>query len=436
LYLVSTGRDGQIKTWRIRSVRNKSGETDDFWVARSTYSFRSEIPKHVSWSSDGSVLCVSFGSHVALFDPVTNALHQILTSPHCKEVSSAFFVGQSSRYLAVVGARDVLLWDLVAQTIRWQYRSTSIIERIVPHSREETFAVFERGIPTGPGELGTQVVTLNASSPIPTGMYTVPFHLRNVASHASLNALSTNPTSFTLVGITTSWSFVVFGDDVRLPEENGSRANEIVDDDNLRPRTLFQDIFGKSAFADLTSSASSPPHGAEAIQLWRGKEVAEIFDAPAYLLPPLESVFDALTDGFLSLRSVQDSHDLSEDEREQDGDVDMDADEDHTPVVAGTTIERLVSAQEMDAFVELFKQHALKAPAPSHAVSQPPTNGIHKPNGTPKHSTAPAATLPKQPRLNGSTPKPAAQTTYVTPTPDAETSPMVATGKKRKKSVG
>ncbi|OCH94693.1 WD40 repeat-like protein [Obba rivulosa] len=438
LFLVSTGGDGQIKTWRIRSVRTKSGETDDFWVVRSNYSFRSEIPRHVSWSMDGSVLCVSFGSHVTLFDPIANSLHQVLTSPQCKEVSSAFFIGHSSRYLAVVGTRDVLLWDLVLQTIHWQYRSPTIIERTFPHPREEVFAVFERGIPTGPGELVTQVVILSPSSPAPVRTHTIPFHLRNVVSHASLNALSSSPTSFTLVGITTSWSFVIFGDDVRLPDEEGSHANEIVEDAGARPRTLFQDIFGKSALAELTTSAALPARGAEVAQPWRGKEVAGIFDAPAYLMPPLESVFDALTDGFLSLRPAQESQNVDEDEQErEDADIDMYTDGDRAPVVVGTMIDRVVTPQEMDAFVELFVQHALKAPSP-HVAPHPHMNGFHKPNGTSKHSDShgPAATPPPKPsRLNGSTPKPVVQVASATRTSEEKASPAVAAGKKRKKSL-
>ncbi|EMD41924.1 hypothetical protein CERSUDRAFT_42851 [Gelatoporia subvermispora B] len=370
LFLVSTGGDGHIKTWRIRSVRTKSGDVDDFWVVRSSYSFRSEIPRHVSWSLDGSVLCISFRSHVALFDPITNSLHQVLTTPQCKDITSAFFIGNSSRYLAVIGTRDVLLWDLVAQTIRWQYRSSTIIERVVPHPREEIFAVFERGVPAGPGKSVTQIVTLNSSSPVPVGTYTLPFHLRNAVSHASLNTLSATTTSFTFVGITTSWKFVVFGDEVRLPDEEGSRANEIIDDVNVRPRTLFQDIFGKSAFANITARTSLSGHG-ETSQPWRGKEVAEIFDAPAYLMPPLDSVFDALTDGFLSLRPAQDVQDISDDEREhEDVDMELDVDEDHGPVIAGTAIDRVVSNKEMDSFVELFKQYALKGLSLRHSSTR------------------------------------------------------------------
>ena len=80
--------------------------------------FRREIPIDVSWSPDGSLLAVCAGSHVAIYEPETNALCQALTSPGCAALSVQF-VGPSGRYLIVCGHRDVLLWDLTFQHCRY-----------------------------------------------------------------------------------------------------------------------------------------------------------------------------------------------------------------------------------------------------------------------------------------------------------------------------
>lgn len=85
------------------------------WASLSSFSFRSQIPTHVSWSLDGSLLAVSLGSHVVIYDPVSTTVGQVLTWPECPLVSAAHFVGQNSRYLAVHGVRDVVVWDLVMQ---------------------------------------------------------------------------------------------------------------------------------------------------------------------------------------------------------------------------------------------------------------------------------------------------------------------------------
>lgn len=84
-------------------------------MARSTFGFRLEVPTHSSWSPDASLLAVSFGPYLTLYDPLTNILRQSLTFPGCKAVRLAHFIGRSGRYLAVMGAKDLVLWDLVKQ---------------------------------------------------------------------------------------------------------------------------------------------------------------------------------------------------------------------------------------------------------------------------------------------------------------------------------
>lgn len=71
---------------------------------------------HASWSPDGSLLAISLGPYVALYDPITTALRQALTSPECQVATSAHFVGRRGRYLAVVGGSELVLWDLVTQS--------------------------------------------------------------------------------------------------------------------------------------------------------------------------------------------------------------------------------------------------------------------------------------------------------------------------------
>lgn len=88
----------------------------EFWVARSALRFRIEIPTGVSWAPDGSLLAVPVGSHVAIYEPDSNALCQVLTCPDRPFTTTVQFLGVSGRYFVVNGPRDVLLWDLVSHT--------------------------------------------------------------------------------------------------------------------------------------------------------------------------------------------------------------------------------------------------------------------------------------------------------------------------------
>ena len=76
-------------------------------------------------------------------------------------------------------------------------------------------------------------------------------------------------------------------------------------------------------------------------------------------MPPLESLFDSVMDGFLATRSIEPAPETA-----QDGDDEMEVDEeapDHadTPT-RSAPLDRVVDRQEMSGFVELFMQHAIK----------------------------------------------------------------------------
>lgn len=87
-----------------------------FWVARSSVTFKREIPSTVSWSPDGSLFAVGFGSFVAIYDPPSNALIRAFVASELRgRIRSVQFLGIEGRFLAVSGRSDVVLWDLVTQ---------------------------------------------------------------------------------------------------------------------------------------------------------------------------------------------------------------------------------------------------------------------------------------------------------------------------------
>ena len=85
------------------------------WTSRSSFSLRSDIPRHTSWSHDGSLLTVSIGNSVVLYDPDTNAVQQSFVVQECHQPFEAHFIGRS-RYLAVMGGVDLVVWDVLSQS--------------------------------------------------------------------------------------------------------------------------------------------------------------------------------------------------------------------------------------------------------------------------------------------------------------------------------
>lgn len=95
-----------------------------------------------------------------------------------------------------------------------------------------------------------------------------------------------------------------------------------------------------------------------------GKRSAlSIFNAPAYLMPPLESLFEPLIGSFLHLRTevLDPSESRRNDAEDEDVqmDVDQDANPEEKPLLVGTRAERIVDGREMNDFVELFKHYGL-----------------------------------------------------------------------------
>ncbi|KAI0045205.1 WD40 repeat-like protein [Auriscalpium vulgare] len=433
--LVTTGEDGNLKSWRARTVKDRrTGATEVFWVVRSTVTFRQETPHHPSWSPDGSLLAVPFESSVAIYDPVTNALLHMLNTPESRGViQSVCFVGEGGRYLAAVGLRDVVVWDLITQTALW-HRVFETVDAVVPHPFDDSFAVFQPSTVKG---APTQVSIFRATSDRLQSTRSLPFRLRECAWYPGTGDASR---SFHLVGITEAWDVVFFGDDVRLRTSPGSSATGLVPGTSSRPRnTLFQDIFGEAALADV----SAPPTTDAPPRTWNGKELSDVFDAPAYLMPPLETLFDSLMSSFLQPRAAaaatgstpgkarpQAAEDDSDDSDEE---MDVDDDDGDAPAVSSARVIRHVDGFEMGTFVALFRQHAVKVPSSSVLPSQP-SNGTPIINGN--HVTSNNKPLAAKTKVNGtprveppaSYPSPASSPSSTSPTP----SPASA-GKKRKK---
>ena len=59
---------------------------------------------------------MGFGAYVAIYDPPSNALIRAFVASELRgRVRSVQFLGSEGRFLAVAGASDVMLWDLVTQ---------------------------------------------------------------------------------------------------------------------------------------------------------------------------------------------------------------------------------------------------------------------------------------------------------------------------------
>ena len=125
-------------------------------------------------------------------------------------------------------------------------------------------------------------------------------------------------------------------------------------------RTLFQDIFGDSALAVTPVDPLVQKNVASRLP-WNDKEIGDVFAGPAYLTPPLETLFEPLMKHFLTPRAPEDETIPVPGLPREDEDVNMDVDESQDdPLVSGARTERVVNAGEIEALIELFRHHGVK----------------------------------------------------------------------------
>ncbi|KAF7303325.1 WD40 repeat-like protein [Mycena kentingensis (nom. inval.)] len=400
--LATAGADGSVKTWRTQMVKQKTGVSEVFWIVRSSYNVQNGPPLLVSWSPDGSLLAVTLPRKVMLFAPSTNQPVHTLAYPECSRFESTNFVGKGGRYIAVAGETDVLLWDLVGLRVHWSHKCTQAISAVVTHPRQNTFAVVHQSTEASTSE----VVLFDVTSPKATRTLALPFGIRSVVWYPLL-------LSFSLVGITHDWRVVVLGDKEHLPRSDSATSTELVEGSAPQRRTLFEAIFGKSAFTEAAPVATPAPAASWAT----GSKPFEAFTtAKTYFMPPLESLFDPLITSVLHPRDTAPAVLPPPEEDEHEMEVDA------APVLSAPIDRRLVDATELDLLTSLFQKHTLKARTPTTA----PTSSRKRKSGHLNGST---------PRtLNGSTP----QTNGTTSTSASEavsTSVPLVNGRKRKKST-
>lgn len=164
--------------------------------------------------------------------------------------------------------------------------------------------------------------------------------------------------AYSLVGITNKYSVVLFGDEVIAPTDEGASPKAIIGGAALDQRkSLFQDVFGASAFVDASNVNSSvsvaSTGGGVNTTLPHGNNVERLLDAPSYLLPPMELLFESLISSFILPRHrEQDNAPGSEGKDHRDEDFEMNSEDD--AVTIGLQRERSVSQEEVELFIDLF----------------------------------------------------------------------------------
>ena len=229
---------------------------------------------------------------------------------------------------------------------RWLYRTPMPIQQVISHFYEETFAIFYRQLGTADNK--TIALTFDVTSPSPTNKHIIPYTFHTIVPYAPSRAL------FSFVGVTDNWAVVSFGEQAFQLQAEGASSNKISAEVVSHKRTLFQDIFGLSAFDHSTSERPAQTSFSTTV-LPRSKAPVSAFDDPSHLLPPMSNIFETIMEDFINEipTSASTAQVIDADEN-----VDMEVD---APELVATPKHwtRHVGQEEIDSLVNLFKSHTV-----------------------------------------------------------------------------
>ncbi|OCF39890.1 NET1-associated nuclear protein 1 (U3 small nucleolar RNA-associated protein 17) [Kwoniella heveanensis CBS 569] len=301
-YLFTASADGVAKIWQVRqSKKNLHGEL--YWSCRSTFDYRGMPILDAAFSSDATIVAITHGSVITLWDVESNILLKVLDTTSGTVISKIRFIGSEGRYLVGSGEEQgLVVWDLLSCEAAWAITSQPVRDLIT--SPSASFFITSEV-----SSKSSKVTIFSPSSPKP---------LRNMSTSRPVSRLTLLPnpsgaessSSLHLIGVAaTSGEIFRFGDTAASAAPLGAKSistsiGSAAPDGGL---SIWQEMFGKDAFLDdLSSSATLDENNtatASALQqrVAAGKgRPSDIFSGPSHTMPPTTLLFDAFMDELLS----------------------------------------------------------------------------------------------------------------------------------------
>ncbi|KAJ2609805.1 NET1-associated nuclear protein 1 [Coemansia sp. RSA 1365] len=338
LLCVSTGRsDGLFRVWELQDVEGGG----HVWTCRNTAQYRGLQPGGAAFSSDGSMLAVSFGGMVTLWDAYADAMvGSLVASAATPQLTGLGFVG--GNFLAAWSAERLDMWNMLTGTVWWTLampiQSVFVHQRVpllalaayqIPGSNMASVMVFSPASPTPLLALqhagGVEAVAL-----VPTTDSKTDTAFLDAEHQPRLDPLEGN----SLVVLTPAGLLSVYGalSDARESKSGmlDNAKQQLQLDGQSRPMesTVFASIFGNSQSAETNRMETDLPVTADAnvrstMRLVRSAVQSSYVNAPHHVLPPVSALFQQFV--FAQLPPIDDQHEATTQDKMDEDDPMLDA---------------------------------------------------------------------------------------------------------------
>lgn len=276
LLALTTSDDETFKIWELVNISEK-----EQWICKSTMKFKKMAANSAAFSGDGSVVAVSFGSVITLWDPNTGVLQRSLYSSHPNNIINSLVFSGTSPFLVSHSANYLDVWSLLTCKIEWSLRMP--ISILLMESKSGVFSVVRKD------KKCFHIFDPQSANPI----FTAPIHFSPIAA------------AFVKVKDSEFTSNIVFMDDSlsfqRWSCESWKSVQESKVDDKLHlapalteKQSLFMSVYGDSFFKDITSSK------AQTLKPKRVEPAAlKFLDAPSHIVAPPSKLIKGFMNGLL-----------------------------------------------------------------------------------------------------------------------------------------
>lgn len=299
--VVTCGENGYFKIWNKEILAKQTATTHTLkvtkfvWACATAVQYSEKAITATAFSPDGEILTIAYGATITVWNPTTKDLMGVLTYPVATEhVNSLIFGRSTSPYLVASTALGVYVWNLSTCSLWWSYRCKVLA--IVGNCRHdcgmdeaEFVLAIAKTAKQGDAKMlgGSHLLYFNdMTSPSPSRIVHMNVTVA-AATCRTIEGASGKSTSIVLADASTKlWS-------VQMSTENTSSTEaQVVEYTNKKK-------FG--AFLNQTSASSaSKVKASQPIS-----STSDLFDAPAHVMPPLSSVYEAFTNRLVNSKGIK-----------------------------------------------------------------------------------------------------------------------------------
>ncbi|KAI9292418.1 WD40 repeat-like protein [Neoconidiobolus thromboides FSU 785] len=177
--LASISLDGSLKLWNYTKIENDIIHYN--WNCNQQ-SYRNNCnPNYLNFSSDGSILSVTYEDKIALWDPITMTLQQYIACPSAGILYKSMFI-PNTPFLVTIGQYSLVVFNLISGEIWWNLAISPSNLILNLHLNSKTFTIFAQDL----------LLTFNPISPTPIYATSLPFLPMNIINVNQFNNNNNN----------------------------------------------------------------------------------------------------------------------------------------------------------------------------------------------------------------------------------------------------